>query len=807
MDKVMQVVFLLNLVMVKECSDIFVRINKDAVKIPAINSSINDLIATDALRAGSLGFNQNQLLTPSSSLEKDNGVVGKLRLSANELYKDDNGLTQVNSDGREDIKKNEITQKNAVNRFVVDDSSIQVKHNHGVVKDIQEDKLLLDDATKITKSPKRGRNLNKLFNKPNQDINQRSSQNPTNLYKSNNTPFTLEKNEAPKVTSSNDLVIKNKNDIKLYDQVVQNQNTDLKQTSNFQVKEQHKLFSNQKLAKVSLSNNVQTSSDNRKLGKSSNDNENTTPPMSNQLEQPNTGNIADDNVSQQNIDGNVKNQLDTEIESQQQVDNNISIEDDNSGEIKFRSVSVVTDLEKNTELRSLKVIYEETFLIRTLNEMNKGDYLTKIKELVIRMDKYIDNFLKTITVNTPKIEVPKGFTGCGGQGPSKTTISGEEYFKEDSTYDGDIIVYLYAYDDKGGDTIAAAKACAYHQTFRDPSIAIMGFNLALLFADDKLSELSQIMALETLVHEFFHIFGFNSIHKKYFKEYLAEKGKKYPNLSKLNVEGVEVFDKGTPHWSCDFLTNDIMSPVISQDKIISIFTMEFLEIAGVRIRTRKDYLKNNFLLENVPDFNKYLNYKCNDNDAVSEYKHFCSKKESDKNDMICDENYIYRLQCSEFPNANNCYKKIAHSKYTCIDEANSKSDYALPFETYGDDSRCFVVNGQSQCLATSVRDNKVFVKFPSGEKECTQSNEKIRFEYVNPNAPRSKRIGTLTCPDLDKFKKSFRRTYCQKNCHGNGNCIDGICYCFKGYNPETHCKTEIGDQKETIFYPLPIKNE
>lgn len=467
----------------------------------------------------------------------------------------------------------------------------------------------------------------------------------------------------------------------------------------------------------------------------------------------------------------------------------------------FLSVPIDPGFAMRGGQRSLKILYDETFLIKTLRSLKKLSYLDKIKSLVKRMDVYIDNFLKTTVTNLPKIDVKEKYESCERSDPLNYFNVEQKYFKNSYTLEGDVLIFLYAMNDKDSSTIAAAKSCSYHPGTSSPAIATMRFNIPLLFSKSKSSEMAQTMLLDTLVHELLHIFGFDSDNSKRFKDLISQKEKDFENLAKLSLSRTDIFDKKRSHWSHEILTNDIMTPFSGQDKVLSIFSMEYLELINLSIRTRKDHLSNNSLLDRITDFDHYLKYTCRDEDEVARYSNFCTRKQMMKKKYTCDDYFIHVLYCSDKRRSNGCYEKKANNKLTCIDEGNVID--GRPYESFGDDSRCFMVNGFARCLNTSIRNGRVFIKGSFGERECFTSGQKIIIKYEQPTRSGIYQKREVTCPDLNRFIEAFNKTRCMKGCYGNGTCKNGTCHCLEGFDPKSHCKNTLNQHKVTTFVTIP----
>lgn len=540
--------------------------------------------------------------------------------------------------------------------------------------------------------------------------------------------------------------------------------------------------------------------------------------------------IADDNINEHvddNVGGNVDDKVDTSVKKQKdqgendpdpsqqaKADNKINQtlnSSQNEQELPkatatdFKSIPIDQAFSTRPRQRSYKILYDETFLHLTLKLIGKLNYLDRIKDLVKRLDIYIDNFLKTTVMEVPKIPVNRNFNQCEILLDSTHFNIDRKYFKKNYSVEGDVLIYLHAWDDPRDKSIAASKACSYHLGMKDPVIASMRFNIAQIFPNDKPSDLQQIISLDSAVHEMLHIFGFDQVRTENLLYYVEKNEDDYPNLAKLNTDQVHLFDELNSHWNPDVLTNELMTPTSSQEKLLSIFSMEYVDLMSRRTRTRRDIFTNNPLLDRITDFSDYLGYKCQNSDKVSKYPNFCSLKEVVEGQITCGDYFTNRYVCEEKMTSNFCFKKSTHIRLTCVDEKNVVE--GLPFETFGQDSRCFMVGDKGRCFATSVRNERVFVSGSFGEVECSKSGQIIPIEFEDPVGTKSYKSTEITCPDLNEFIKAYKKTRCMKGCYGNGICKDGVCHCLEGFDPNSHCKNALFQHKPAVFVTIPYNIE
>ena len=364
----------------------------------------------------------------------------------------------------------------------------------------------------------------------------------------------------------------------------------------------------------------------------------------------------------------------------------------------FKSIPLDQTFETTSGYRSYQIIYDETFLIPSLKFFKKLEYYDRIKNLIKRIDVYIDNYLKSVLPDIRTIDVKENLSTCDNKDVGDYFNIEAKYFKQSYSVKGDILVFIYAVDDKSNKVLATAKVCGFHSASKETSIANLRLNISKVFPDNSSSIMADRVALDIVTHELLHILGFNTNFLKEFNLLISQTKDRFPNLAKLDTNKREIFDKEKAHWNTEIIPNDIMAPVYNPSQVLSIFSLEFIEMVNFDSRTRRDYLKNNSYLDRITDLDHFLQYTCDDEDEVSEYSHFCTQKEKDNNVFTCDDYFIYRLYCSNEKYINNCYEKESSYKQSCIyDSTPEKSD---SIETFGDNSRCFMVNNSARCLAT-----------------------------------------------------------------------------------------------------------
>ena len=118
-----------------------------------------------------------------------------------------------------------------------------------------------------------------------------------------------------------------------------------------------------------------------------------------------------------------------------------------------------------------------------------------------------------------------------------------------------------------------------------------------------------------------------------------------------------------------------------------------------------------------------------------------------------------------------------------------------------------MVGEKGRCFATSVRDGRVFISGSFGEVECSKDGQIVPIIFEYPVGSKSLGQTEVTCPKLKEFVQAYKKTRCMKRCYGNGVCNDGVCHCFEGFDPKSHCKNALFQHKPAVFVTIPYQIE
>lgn len=368
----------------------------------------------------------------------------------------------------------------------------------------------------------------------------------------------------------------------------------------------------------------------------------------------------------------------------------------------------------------------------------------------------------------------------------------------------DLVVFVDIYSDKSDPTLAEAKSC---QKSSDSGLQILGqmsINIAnFVFPETRIfKEIEQFM---TIVHETFHIIGFNPDSKSNVRHADVENQLTY--LKSLTEENrVPLIDN--LHFKTEFLPLDLMVPIARVDADITVFSLEYIDNISPYIITNKQYL-NSLMTEDIADFKKFFNYKCTDQ-PKSIYHYFCSAAQKQNKPYSCSENYLFKMKCSDIL-PNGCYLNKPLSSSSCIENYDnsiygvSRSMGYEGFETTGENSRCFenADNDKSYCLMYKIQETPAMITVRAEKQDyvCLKEGQVHEIKSYSGQV-----LGRFVCPDPNKFILNQKKSYCPNMCHGNGSCLNGKCECYDGYDPKTNCKefAEVGGGATVFIESMPI---
>ena len=458
----------------------------------------------------------------------------------------------------------------------------------------------------------------------------------------------------------------------------------------------------------------------------------------------------------------------------------------------------------------IKIVYDNSLLMRSIASLkiskdDKRKIFNHINILIEKSDSFIRKYLLVKDMDAANSTVNLGRAIPATCGSDKYFNSRRmSQFKDRLEVNADVIVFVDVWDEDS-DELAIASGCKKREDNRS-SVGRLSLNVSnLRHNGGNVFELYD--ELMTVTHEMFHVFGFSSFFVENIRKQKMESHLKYlPSLKTLKYDPLVDNDA---HWNPAVIVNDLMVPLSRVDAVLSVFSIEYLDNISENMITTKKDLQNNYLMDEVFDFNEFFKMDCNKKEyqiqtgeftGNAKYDGYCTKDQLNNRAEGCDRSYIYKTKCSEYTDPttgkrgaldNNCYEKKASKKGICINADESPSS-STPFESFGDDSRCFVDADQddSYCIKVKLQADRIVLLVNEQRYECRVSFEKITIEYKKGSKTRKKKI---LCPDFDHFKKTYELGSCPSFCHANGFCSNGKCVCFDGYDSKSHCKDKLND--------------
>lgn len=467
-------------------------------------------------------------------------------------------------------------------------------------------------------------------------------------------------------------------------------------------------------------------------------------------------------------------------------ENNQSDDQENQG----NQVDLLENL-PNGETRPIKIIWEESFLKASIKSNQAQMFYDKIKEVIKKTDAFFKTYINSFRKNR-QVTVPKGFHCVPSNNFHYYPLS-KEKFAKDMTYDGDIVIFVIVSNEPNSSVLASAMPCA---VFADntASIGILNINIGMLFSSKDYRELSN--GIKTVIHEVFHIIAF---HDKILKGFQQKVEAKHPHLGYFkSIKNTPMIDEA--HWHPVWLTNDIMNPYYFVDHLITIFSLEYVELANKnRFETRRQNLPPNPVLEAISNFQNFLNYKCQDNEP-SKYPNFCSMSEANQNlnGFHCSPDFKFIQRCRTDTGLmlpNNCLERHAYEAGMCTDLVRPKN--ANAYEAFGPNSRCILSQSAGAiCIEFKVKNDVVYFVDSEGDKECPSGKQ---ADFIIERKGTSYSYDKVSCPNSKAFADAFSISSCPEDCNFHGDCIKGKCQCFRGYSESDNCKQMTDFADPAIF--------
>ncbi|KAJ7966711.1 Leishmanolysin-like peptidase [Quillaja saponaria] len=457
-----------------------------------------------------------------------------------------------------------------------------------------------------------------------------------------------------------------------------------------------------------------------------------------------------------------------------------------------------------------------------------------------------------------------GYSACGQDGGVQLP---REYVEE-GVSDADLVL-LVTTRPTTGNTLAWAVACERDQWGR----AIAGH---VNVAPCHLTAEAESLLSATLIHEVMHVLGFDPHAFAHFRDdrkrrrdqvteqVMDEKLGRvvtrvvlprvvmhsryhYGAFSK-NFTGLELEDgggRGTSgsHWEKRLLMNEIMTGSVDTRSVVSKMTLALLEDSG--------WYKANYSMADHLDWGRsqgteFLTSPCNlwkgayhcNNTQLSgctynrEAEGYCPIVTYSGNLPQWARYFTQANKGGQSSLADYCTYFVAYSDGSCTDTNGARAPDRMLGEVRGSNSRCmasslvrtgFVRGSLTQgngCYQHSCVNNSLEVAVDGMWKVCPEAGGPIQFpgfngELICPTYHELCTTGPIVisgqCPNLCNFNgdcvdgscRCFlgfqgydcSKRSCPSNCNGNGKCLsNGICECVKGYTG-IDCSTAVCDEQ------------
>ncbi|KAL9996310.1 putative leishmanolysin [Helianthus debilis subsp. tardiflorus] len=413
-----------------------------------------------------------------------------------------------------------------------------------------------------------------------------------------------------------------------------------------------------------------------------------------------------------------------------------------------------------------------------------------------------------------------GYSACGQDGGVQLP---REYVEE-GVADADLVL-LVTTRPTTGNTLAWAVACERDQWGR----AIAGH---VNVAPRHLTAEAETLLSATLIHEVMHVLGFDPHAFAHFRDERKRRRSQvteqimdeklgrmvtrvvlprvvmhsrhhYGTFSE-NFTGLELEDgggRGTSgsHWEKRLLMNEIMTGSVDTRSVVSKMTLALLEDSGwyeanYSMADRLDWGHNQGTEFVTGPCNLWKGaYHCNTTQLTG-----CTyNREAEGYCPIVNYSGDLPSWARYFPQPNKggqssladfCTYFVAYSDGSCIDTNSAREPDRMLGEVRGSNSRCmssslvrngFVRGSMTQgngCYQRRCVNNTLEVAVDGIWKVCPEAGGPIQFPGFN---------GELICPayhelcSADPISKSGQ---CPNSCNSNGDCVDGKCHCFIGFD-------------------------
>ncbi|EPS62049.1 hypothetical protein M569_12743, partial [Genlisea aurea] len=433
-----------------------------------------------------------------------------------------------------------------------------------------------------------------------------------------------------------------------------------------------------------------------------------------------------------------------------------------------------------------------------------------------------------------------GYSACGQDGGVQLP---REYIEE-GVANADLVL-LVTTRPTTGNTLAWAVACERDQWGR----AIAGH---VNVAPRHLTAEAETLLSATLIHEVVHVLGFDPHAFAHFRDERKRRRARVAEqtmdekLGKLvskvvlprvvmyaryhyasfsdNFTGLELEDgggRGTSgsHWEKRLLMNEIMTGSVDTRSVVSKMTLALLEDSG--------WYKANYTMADAVDWGRNQGtdfvtlpcsswkgaYRCNSTQVSG-----CTyNREAEGYCPVVDYNRDLPSWARYFPQTNKggqssladyCTYFVAYSDGSCTDSNSARTPDRMLGEVRGSSSRCMAsslvrsgfVRGSSNqgngCYQHRCVNKTLEVAVDGMWNACPETGGPIKFPGFN---------GELICPayhELCRVDSVDELGPCPNSCHFNGDCVEGKCHCFLGFQgqdcSQRSCPNNCGGKGECL---------
>ncbi|XP_078435512.1 metalloendopeptidase / zinc ion binding protein [Wolffia australiana] len=412
-----------------------------------------------------------------------------------------------------------------------------------------------------------------------------------------------------------------------------------------------------------------------------------------------------------------------------------------------------------------------------------------------------------------------GYSACGQDGG----VQLPHQYVQDGVVGADLVL-LVTTRPTSGNTLAWAVACERDQWGR----AVAGH---VNVAPCHLTAEAEPLLSATLIHEVMHVLGFDPHAFAHFRDERKRRRRQvtvqtyderlgrpvtrvvlprvimhsrhHYGVYSENFTGLELEDgggRGTSgsHWEKRLLMNEIMTGSVDARSVVSKMTLALLEDSG--------WYKVNYSMARELQWGRHQGeefvsspcnywsgaYHCNTTQTSG-----CTyNREAEGYCPIVNYNGDLPTWAQYFPQPNRggqssladyCTYFVAYSDGSCTDASSARAPDRMLGEVRGSSSRCMIsslvrsgfVRGSvaqgNGCYQHRCINNSLQVAVDGTWKTCPQTGGPIHFDGFN---------GELTCPAYHELCNDLPTRLlgqCPSSCHFNGDCINGTCLCFLGF--------------------------